>query len=80
MKQLAKIAPRMSNRAFRPRPIDFSRPMPVVKSQRDLEVNEDGVLVPKKEALEPESLLDMNDVGDEVLFFYLMHVDCFKFC
>jgi len=39
--------------------------MPVVKSQRDLEVNEDGVLVPKKEALEPESLLDMNDVGDE---------------
>eukprot|EP00961_Rhodomonas_salina_P057375 771336-Rhodomonas_salina.2 len=39
------------NRAFRPRPIDFSRAMPVVRSQNELELNDEGVLVPKKDLL-----------------------------
>ena len=36
------------NSRFRPRPIDFGRAMPVVKSQNELDLNDEGILVPKK--------------------------------
>ena len=35
-------------RSFRERPMDYGKPMPVVKSQRDLYMTDDGQLMPKK--------------------------------
>ena len=46
---------------FRPRPIDYDRPLPVVRSQHELELNEDGILVPKKDLL-TESIDDVDEV------------------
>ena len=46
---------------FRPRPIDYDRPLPVVRSQNELELNDDGNLVPKKDIL-TESIDDVDEV------------------
>ncbi len=47
---------------FRPRPIDLDRPLPVVRSQNELEVSDDGTLVPKKDLL-TESIDDVDEVS-----------------
>lgn len=56
-------------KGFRPRPIDFGRQMPVVRAQSELEVNDEGNLVPKKDLvfnpLEDDALLGGGD--DEVI-------------
>jgi hypothetical protein len=39
-------------RRFRERPIDFAKPMPVVKSQKELQMTDDGQLMPKKRDLD----------------------------
>ena len=46
-------------RSFRERPIDFSKPMPVVKSQKDLQMTDDGQLMPKRR--------DEEDMGSDML-------------
>jgi hypothetical protein len=52
---------------FRPRPIDYDRPLPVVRSQNELELNDDGNLVPKKDIL-TESIDDVDEVKIAALF------------
>jgi hypothetical protein len=49
---------------MRPRQVDMSKPMPVVQSQRELELNEDGALVPKKDM--QDSGIENDDNEDEV--------------
>jgi hypothetical protein len=55
---------------FRPRPIDYDRPLPVVRSQNELELNDDGNLVPKKDIL-TESIDDVDEVIDAFTHFTL---------
>jgi len=52
---------------FRPRPIDYDKPLPVVRSQNELEVNEDGVLVPKKDLIPVGMDDDENEMDTETL-------------
>ena len=46
-------------RSFRERPIDFAKAMPVVKSQKDLQMSDDGQLMPKRR--------DEEDMGSDML-------------
>lgn len=54
-------------RRFRERPLDFSKAMPVVKSQKDLQMTDDGQLMPKKRDDDdlPDSCLGGLDDHDE---------------
>ena len=74
-------------RRVRERPIDFTKPMPVVKGQKELSMGEDGQLVPKKreeDDLDPTmlgSLDEEEDVRDSphtccAAHFFCLFADC----
>lgn len=59
-------------RRFRERRLDFAKQMPVVKSQKDLMMADDGQLMPKKRDDEAEfGLMLEDDEGDVSAHSYL---------
>ena len=57
-------------RRFRERPMDYAKPMPVVKNQRELYMTDDGQLMPKKRDDEDnmESCLSVLEEDEDVSF------------
>jgi len=53
-------------RRFRERPIDFSKAMPVVKSQKELFMTDDGQLMPKKRDDDDMLSMDLDADDDDV--------------